>query len=83
MDPNNPYSEVNSERYFQSRPTVITLSRCDRDAEGESQTEIVSPSKIYSCEVCESNFRSSLQLNKHIQKFKLNCKNSIENRGDS
>ena len=82
MDPNNPNSEENSERYFQSRPTVITLSRCDRGTEEESQIEIVSPSKIYSCQACESNFRSSLQLNKHILKFNLNCKDTIENRAE-
>lgn len=78
MDSNSPYTQENSEGNFLLRPPVIIVSRYVSDAAQIEGTEIVSPSKIFSCQICNKNFRSSIQLNKHIQKNKQGCRDLLE-----
>ncbi|OMJ91431.1 hypothetical protein SteCoe_6011 [Stentor coeruleus] len=53
----------------QSRHTIVCFVQEDTSNIDGVQPEIISPTKIYSCQHCCKNFATCFRLNKHLKKY--------------
>lgn len=52
-----------------SQNTILCYLQEDSSNGDKVQTEIISPTRIYSCPHCYKNYATSFRLRKHIEKY--------------